>query len=149
MIDDLELDDTTTPNRVRISSAPTTGFFSSLHLNKGDCIYTVNGTAITSIADVRNAFLDAIEKEQKLVPILTYNCFRRMKSAVMSIMCCNSLLKNGALSGSGNGLGTKVDIEDVYNVQEKVRLFALWFANRDIDILSLFDPSWERVHSRW
>ncbi len=124
MIDDLELDDTTTPNRVRISSTPTTGFFSSLHLNEGDCIYTINGKAITSIADVRHSFLDAIEKEQKLVPILTYNCFRRMKSTVMSMMICNSLLKGRALGGSsGSGLGTKVDIQDVYSVQEKVRVY--------------------------
>lgn len=120
IIDGIELEETKHTNRVRIASdnPPTrTGSFSKLRLNKGDAIYTIDGIPIASIDNVRGALADAAEKNHILVPILTYNVFRRLKATVMTAIC------SGAFKSGGDReqvVGERVNIEDMYNVHEKL-----------------------------
>mmetsp|Transcript_17745 Transcript_17745/g.38338 ORF Transcript_17745/g.38338 Transcript_17745/m.38338 type:complete len:375 (+) Transcript_17745:843-1967(+) len=52
-----------------------------------------------------------------LVPILTYNVFRRLKTTVMTAVC-SCAFKNGG--GEQVYIGKPVNIEDMYNVEEKL-----------------------------
>ena len=144
-----------------------TGIFTGLRLNVGDYILAINGMPIYTVDDVRvaisNATLNSNHGDKSsgggaiLVPILTYNIFRRLKSTVMSAVCSVNVVsafgmnvsslkaaaasngdgmvdddeKNGSkgrggrsrrksLSGSSE-VGKRINIEDIYNVHEKVR----------------------------
>jgi len=80
------------------------GFFSSLKLNKGDDIWTIDGKEVYCIDDARMALKGATGKH---IPILTYNSFRKVKSAVMNITTARSLTS-----------GKAENITDLYNVHE-------------------------------
>ena len=89
--------------RVRVVSVGS-GFFLNLKLNKGDDIWTINGKEIYCIDDARMALKGATGNH---IPILTYNSFRKVKSAVMN-HTTRSLIKNGKAE----------KITDLYNVHE-------------------------------
>mmetsp|Transcript_7977 Transcript_7977/g.11930 ORF Transcript_7977/g.11930 Transcript_7977/m.11930 type:complete len:549 (+) Transcript_7977:182-1828(+) len=89
--------------RVRIVGVGS-GFFSSLKLNKGDDIWTIDGKEVYCIDDARMALKGATGKH---IPILTYNSFRKVKSAVMNITTARSLTS-----------GKAENITDLYNVHE-------------------------------
>lgn len=115
-IDGLELEEMR-GGRVRVLSnkSSSSGIFAGLRLNKGDCIFSIDGTPVSSIDEVREALREALFKmNHNLVPILTYNVFRRLKTTVMTAMCSNAFM------GDRQQVGKPVDIEDMYNVQEKV-----------------------------
>jgi len=120
VIDGLELEETKEGNsRVRIvaSSNTSSGFFSGLRLNKGDCIYTIDGVPIKSIDDARGALMDAVAvKNHVMIPILTYNVFRRLKTIVMGTAMSSMLSKQQAAGQAGK----PVSIEDMYNVHDKL-----------------------------
>jgi len=142
-----------------------TGIFTGLKFNIGDYILAINGIPIHTVDDVRvaisNATLNGNHGDKSrgdiLLPILTYNIFRRLKSTVMSAVCSVNVVsafgmnvsslkaaaassqggmvdddeKNGSkaggrksrrksLSGSSE-VGKRINIEDIYNVHEKVR----------------------------
>jgi len=78
------------------------GFFSNLKFNRGDDIWTIDGKAVYCIDDARMALKGATGNH---IPILTYNSFRKVKSAVMNY---TSSLTNGKAE----------KITDLYNVHE-------------------------------
>ena len=88
--------------RVRVVKVEA-GFFSGLKLNRGDDIWTIDGKEIHYIADARLALKEATGNH---IPILTYNSFRKMKSAVM----------NNTIRSLTHGKAEK--ITDLYNVHE-------------------------------
>ena len=143
-----------------------TGIFTGLRLNVGDYILAINGMPIYTVDDVRvaisNATLNGNHGDKSgggdiLVPILTYNIFRRLKSTVMSAVCSVNVVnafgmnvfslkaaaasngdgmvdndeKNGSKGrggrsrrkslGGSSEVGKRINIEDIYNVHEKVR----------------------------
>lgn len=81
------------------------GFFSGMKLNRGDDIWSIDGKEIYSIADARLALKEATGNH---IPILTYNSFRKIKSAVM----------NNTSRSLTNGKAEK--ITDLYNIHEKL-----------------------------
>lgn len=89
--------------RVRVVQV-SSGFFSSCKLNKGDDIWTIDGKEVYCIDDARTALQGATGDH---IPILTYNSFRKIKSAVMN-STSRSLANNGEA----------LRIEDLYNVHE-------------------------------
>lgn len=116
-IDGLELEEKR--GGVRVVSAPKSGYFSTLHINKGDCIWSIDGATITSVDDMRGAL---VEGTGAIIHILTYNSFRKLKTTVMSDTSC-------ALKDGDKELGTKgkqVKIEDMYNIHEKVKGICSW-----------------------
>jgi predicted metalloprotease with PDZ domain len=116
-IDGLELEEK--GGGVRVVSAPKSGYFSTLHINKGDCIWSIDGATITSVDDMRGAL---VEGTGAIIHILTYNSFRKLKTTVMSDTSC-------ALKDGDKELGTKgkqVKIEDMYNIHEKVKGICSW-----------------------
>ena len=120
IINGLELEETA-GGRVRVLSAENAsiGCFSGLRLNKGDCIYTINGTPVKSIIEARGVLKDAADENHVMIPILTYNVFRRLRTTVMSTQ-----MLVGMAGKSWNLIQERrksANIEDVYNVQEKVR----------------------------
>ena len=64
----------------------------------------------------------ATKERQMLVPILTYNIFRRLRTTVMTAVCSN-VIGRGVVGVNPLllGVGKPVNIEDMYNVHEKVR----------------------------
>eukprot|EP00986_Skeletonema_menzelii_P002634 scaffold722_cov147-Skeletonema_menzelii.AAC.4 len=88
--------------RVRVVQVRS-GFFSSCKLNKGDDIWTIDGKEVYCIDDARTALKGATGNH---IPILTYNSFRKIKSAVM----------NNTSRSLTNGKAEK--IEDLYNVHD-------------------------------
>ena len=109
-----------------IIGLPTSGFFSGLRLNNGDCILSVGGLPIGSIADVRRALEHAAMRGRHAsVPILTYNVFRRLKTTVMTAMVCRNCTSFGrerrdSATTMMMDAVRPVNIEDTYDVQEKV-----------------------------
>jgi len=79
------------------------GFFSNLKLNKGDDIWTIDGKEVYCIDDARMALKGATGNH---IPILTYNSFRKVKSAVMDYT--SRSLTNGKAE----------KITDLYDVHE-------------------------------
>ena len=142
------------------------GIFTGLRCNIGDYIVAINGIPVHTVDDVRlaisNATLNGNHEDKSgggtiLVPILTYNIFRRLKSTVMSAVCSvnvvsafgmnvSSLKAAAAAASSQDGMvnddgeknkgggkrsrrkslsgssevGKRINIEDIYNVHEKV-----------------------------
>ena len=116
-IDGLEVDDS--DGRVRVVVPPTAGSFKSLKFNGGDAILSIDGAPVSTIGEAR-AVLKA-RAGGTIVPILTYNCFRKLKSKVM--MDTMRVVKGWPTSrrDAGRG-GTAVNIEESYDVHEKVSL---------------------------
>ena len=79
------------------------GFFEGLKFNKGDDIWTIDGKEVYCIDDARTALMAASGAH---IPILTYNAFRKVKSAVMNVSTL-SLMK-----------GKVEKINDLYNIHE-------------------------------
>jgi serine/threonine protein kinase len=102
IIDGLELHEER-GGRVRVDSVGS-GCFNHLKMNKGDDIWTIDGKEIYCVDDARIALKEATGNH---IPILTYNIFRRMKSAVMS-NCTSRSLKNGKAQ----------HITDLYDIHE-------------------------------
>ena len=86
-----------TTGRRRSSVVIKKGIFTGLKFNIGDYIIAINGMSIYTVDDVRLAISNATLNNKNsngsgggstvLVPILTYNIFRRLKSTVMSAVC--------------------------------------------------------------
>ena len=90
-----------TTGRRRSSLVIKKGIFTGLKFNIGDYILAINGIPVYTVDDVRvaisNTTLNGIHGDNSsdgsggedtvLVPILTYNIFRRLKSTVMSAVC--------------------------------------------------------------
>ena len=114
---------------VTITSKNPNDVFTGLRFNKGDFIMSVNGQSISSIQDVRDAICNAtannednniMEEDDKvvLIPILTYNVFRRLKSTVMTTIVSTRGVNAFSLPlREGNN---RVNIHDTYAIQEKL-----------------------------
>jgi hypothetical protein len=103
---------------VRIADTPTTGFFSKVRLRRGDCIWSIDGKMVQDIQQIRQEFKGA---EGKIVYVLTYNSFRKLKSVVMTVSKKMGVTGKWQL-GSGADTEESSRIEDVYNIHEKVRI---------------------------
>ena len=67
--------------RVRISELGTSGLFIKPRINKGDNLLSINGHPISCTNDCEMALKKA---SRGLIPILTYNLFRRVRSCVQA-----------------------------------------------------------------
>ena len=121
-IDGLELDDS--DGRLRVVAPPTVGFFHSLKMNKGDAVLSIDGTPVQTIGEAR-AVLEGCagggnRERVAIIAIITYNCFRKLKSKVM--MTTLRVVKGWPTSqrGSGRNSVAAVNIEESYDVHEKV-----------------------------
>ena len=115
---------------VTITSKNPNDVFTGLRFNKGDFIMSVNGQSISSIQDVRDAICNATANEDNnikeeenddkvvLVPILTYNVFRRLKSTVMTTIVSTRGVY--AFSLPLRGGNNRVNIHDTYAIREKL-----------------------------
>ena len=81
------------------------GYFEHLKFNKGDDIWTIDGKEIYCVEDARKALKEA---KRNHIPILTYNSFRKVKSAVMNYTSKSLSTKDGKVQ----------KITDLYNVHE-------------------------------
>ena len=114
------------------------GIFSGMTFNKGDRIYGVNGRDVSSIEDLIAALsssrIDAAATtttttttSSLLIPVLTYNPYRRVRSALMTVTLSNAFARGGLKLDVGGGSGTAeegkpmVRIDDTYAIGEKVR----------------------------
>jgi C-terminal processing protease CtpA/Prc len=102
---------------VRVVTAPTSGFFSKVRMNKNDCIWSINGVSVTDLNQVRHELKLA---QGKIVFMLIYNSFRKLKTTVMA---------NVSLQNKGydkwmavlNSVEDKADrLEDQYDIHQKV-----------------------------
>jgi len=113
VVDGLELEEEG-DGRVRVVANGSGGLFSGLRLRAGDFVLSVDGAPVSSIEGVRAALRDSVQvKGRRLVPILTYNAFRRLKTTVMTAVCISAFKV-------GDAVGRPVNVEDMYDVQEKV-----------------------------
>jgi hypothetical protein len=102
------------------------GIFSGLTFNKGDRIYGVNGRDVSSIEDLIAA-LSSSRTSSLLIPVLTYNPYRRVRSALMTVTLSNASARGGLKIDVGGGSGRAeegkpmVRIDDTYAIGEKVR----------------------------
>ena len=105
---------------VRVVEAPQSGFFAKVRLNKSDCIWSVDGQSVQDINKIREELKKA---SGKIVYLLIYNSFRKLKTTVMANMSRSMLggdpwkIMMGAV---GEDKATR--LQDAYLVQEKVRL---------------------------
>eukprot|EP00804_Cyclotella_cryptica_P013925 CCRYP_002443-RB/>CCRYP_002443-RB protein AED:0.14 eAED:0.12 QI:0/0.90/0.83/0.91/0.27/0.16/12/5480/483 len=112
VIDGLKLEEK--KGYTRVAEAPTTGFFSKVRLNKGDCIWTINGNIVRDLDQMRHELNQATGK---ILFILTYNSFRKLKTSMMSAAACE-------LNAGGKrhlvSIGKTAKLEDTYNIHEKL-----------------------------
>jgi hypothetical protein len=115
------------------------GIFSGMRFNKGDRIYGVNGMDVSSIDDFRAALSsslgtidDATTSSLLMIPVLTYNPYRRVRSALMTVTLSNAFVRVGEgfskIDVVGGGRSGRTDegkpmvrIDDRYAIGEKVR----------------------------
>jgi calcium/calmodulin-dependent protein kinase I len=68
--------------RVRVSEVGKEGIFANTRINRGDAILSMDGRVVNTVEDCKYA----LEKSSRvLVPVMTYNVFRRFRSSVMVI----------------------------------------------------------------
>jgi len=118
VIDGLRLEEKA--GKVKVAHIPsfTSSSFHGLNINRGDVVCGMNGIPITSILWAKIAWKVAAGP---LVPILTYNHFRRFRLALMAFLPV-AMKFNG-----GKRVGASIKIEDEYDIHEKVRLhIVLW-----------------------
>lgn len=113
IIDGLRLEEK--GGKVKIARLP--GFpsssFHGLNVNKGDVICSISGIAICSIPWAKLA-LKVVAGP--IVPILTYNLFRRLRLKVMSLLPVAM-----KVDGRRETIGSNIKIEDEYDIHETVR----------------------------
>ena len=105
---------------VRVVDTPQSGFFSKVRLKKSDCIWSVDGQAVHDIDQIRHKLKEA---SGKIVFLLTYNSFRKLKTTVMANM--SRSITGGdpwkiMMGAVGEDQATR--LQDAYLVEEKVRL---------------------------
>ena len=115
-----------------ITTTKPNDIFTGLRFNKGDFIMSVNGQSISSIQDVQEAICNAVANKEDnnvkeedddkvvLVPILTYNIFRRLKSTVMTTIVSTRGVNAFSLPASEGNNNNRVNIYDTYTIQEKL-----------------------------
>ncbi|KAL9178277.1 hypothetical protein ACHAXT_001705 [Thalassiosira profunda] len=115
-VDGLELEETE-GGRVRVASSavPLSGVFRGLRLNRGDAIVAVDGVGVSSIDGVRGALIEASRRKHQLLPILTYNVFRRLRTTVMA-----TTMLAGTRGWDAALVARQVNIADDYDVHEKL-----------------------------
>ena len=120
------------------------GIFSGMRFNKGDRIYGVNGMDVSSIDDFRAALSSSLgtiddattttttTSSLLMIPVLTYNPYRRVRSALMTVTLSNAFVRVGEgfskIDVVGGGRSGRTDegkpmvrIDDRYAIGEKVR----------------------------
>ena len=124
--------DATTPAEIGVpSSCGGGGIFAELKVSGGDRICGVNGMPISSIDYVRYALAShsmelsstTDRRRSSLVAVLTYNPYRKIRSALMTITICNSLVRDTSM----RKVRPIARIDDEYNIGEKVRRrYRIW-----------------------
>jgi hypothetical protein len=105
---------------VRVATSPMDGFFSKVRLGKNDCIWSIDGVSVNDVEQIRHALKEA---SGKIVFVLTYNSFRKLKTTVMA----NVSVQSGSdkwklmMAEAGEADNQPGRLEDIYNVNEKVR----------------------------
>jgi C-terminal processing protease CtpA/Prc len=105
---------------VRVVTSPMDGFFSKVRLGKNDCIWSIDGVSVNDVEQIRHALKEA---SGKIVFVLTYNSFRKLKTTVMA----NVSVQSGSdkwklmMAEAGEADNQPGRLEDIYNVNEKVR----------------------------
>ena len=112
-IDGLQLQDRGGSIRVVGDPAASSGFFSKLKIRRGDYIWYIDGKEIRTIEDARRALIEA---KGGLIPIMTYNIFRRLKTAIITDTSREIEVNNKKIGKKGG----VVRIEDDYDIYEKV-----------------------------
>eukprot|EP00956_Cyclotella_meneghiniana_P016778 scaffold26777_cov50-Cyclotella_meneghiniana.AAC.2 len=103
---------------VRVLSPPTSGFFHNVRISKNDCIWAINGVAVTTLNEIREQLKMATGK---IVCILTYNSFRKLKTTIMSQVSYTTAGSDkwgNIFNSLGQDQSTR--LEDVYVIQEKL-----------------------------
>ena len=109
---------------VRVIEAPASGFFSKVRMNRNDCIWSIDGVAVTDLSQLRHELKEA---SGKIVFILMYNSFRKLRTTVMA---------NVAIQTKGaekwkllmRSMKDQPDrLEDQYDIHQKVRLLCYVF----------------------
>lgn len=109
---------------VRVVEAPASGFFSKVRMNRNDCIWSIDGVAVTDLSQLRHGLKEA---SGKIVFILIYNSFRKLRTTVMA---------NVAIQIKGaekwklliRSMKDQPDrLEDQYDIHQKVRLLCYVF----------------------
>lgn len=103
---------------VRVTAAPTSGFFSKVRMKKNDCIWSINGVTVKDLNQIRHELKEA---SGKIVFILMYNSFRKLKTTVMAnvAMQMKDVDKwKFAIKSVGE---QPTRLEDEYDIHQKVR----------------------------
>lgn len=79
---------------VRVKDVGKTGIFSHAKINTRDVIVTINGHAVRSIQDCERALKKVI---REIVPILTYNVFRKARSTFLVSSTSNSAERSDSI----------------------------------------------------
>lgn len=79
---------------VRVKDTGETGIFSHAKINKRDVIVTINGHEIRTINDCERALKKVIKD---IVPVLTYNVFRKARSTFLVSSTSNSAEKSDSI----------------------------------------------------
>ena len=116
-IDGLELEQK--DGYVRVASTPKSGIFSRVRISKGDCIWSINGTTVKDINQIRHELNEA---SGKIIFILTYNSFRKLKTTVRTNIAINPGGKDKwALVMGAVGKNKTDRLVDQYDIHNKVR----------------------------
>ncbi|KAL3809340.1 hypothetical protein ACHAXA_003229 [Cyclostephanos tholiformis] len=100
-----------------------------MRFNVGDQVCSVNGVHISSIDDVLYALTSMSymehslmdDRRSSLIPVLTYNPYRKIRSALMTVTISNSLVRDGLRIDVGRGHNRHiVKIDDAYDIGEKL-----------------------------
>jgi C-terminal processing protease CtpA/Prc len=115
-IDGLELEQR--DGYVRVAASPASGFFDKVRMNKNDCIWSINGVTVKDLHAVRHELKVA---EGKIVYLLMYNSFRKLKTTVMANVSLK-LKGDDKWTAILNSVEDKADrLEEQYDIHQKVR----------------------------
>mmetsp|Transcript_37179 Transcript_37179/g.79315 ORF Transcript_37179/g.79315 Transcript_37179/m.79315 type:complete len:685 (+) Transcript_37179:155-2209(+) len=124
VIDGLELEEMNGLVKIVANNSTSGSVFSGIHLNGGDRLYAVDGKPIDSIDDVRRALIKAAEESHVMVPMLTYNLFRRLKTAVMCSVASTMMSAVGSVGEGGKAVNKwsarAANINDDYEIGKKL-----------------------------
>mmetsp|Transcript_6064 Transcript_6064/g.11062 ORF Transcript_6064/g.11062 Transcript_6064/m.11062 type:complete len:554 (-) Transcript_6064:486-2147(-) len=113
VIDELVLEQKKDSIRVLNDPSLTSGFFSKHPVRKGDYIWAIDGKEIRTIDDARKALMGA---KGALIPILTYNSFRKLRTTVMADTTREIIKENKRVGAKAS----PVRIEQKYKIEEKL-----------------------------
>lgn len=104
---------------VRVLSPPEKGPFHNVRISKNDCIWAINGVAVTTLREIREQLKMATGK---IICILTYNSFRKLKTTIMSHTTATRTTGSDKWLDVFKSLGQdeSTRLEDVYDIQGKL-----------------------------